>query len=74
MLSEWEEQRIQDHFGYARSETRTLAERDAAAAKMTAGGTQRLCGPAFPVTRVRDLRAGGDSVRPDFLREQKGGS
>jgi len=34
-LTAAEEQRIRDHFGYASSETRTLAERDAAAQRIT---------------------------------------
>lgn len=36
VLSDAEEQRIRDHFGYTASETRTLAERDATASRITA--------------------------------------
>jgi hypothetical protein len=34
VLSEAQEQKIRDHFGYSKSETRTKAERDAAAQRI----------------------------------------
>ncbi len=34
VLSEAQEQKIRDHYGYTRSETRTKAERDTAAARI----------------------------------------
>jgi hypothetical protein len=54
-LTTVEEQRVRDHFGYAASETRTLAQRDAVARRMVASGPQGpLSKTAFPHVQGRD--------------------
>jgi len=54
-LTAEEEQAIRDHFGYAASETRTLAQRDEAARKMVAGGPKSLSLTAFPYQQGNPL-------------------
>lgn len=54
-LTPAEEQRIRDEMGYALSETRTLAERDAAAARMVESiGSRPFSRTAFPHVVGRD--------------------
>jgi len=52
VLSEREEQAVRNHFGYARSETRTLLERDAVAKRIT-GSSDRLVELPKVVVRYR---------------------